>query len=151
MIINCLQEKKLPVYGKGENIRDWLYVTDHCNAISRVIEKGAIGQTYNIGGNNEIENIQIVKTICEILDDKIPRENKETYKMLIQYVEDRPGHDFRYAINSDKIKKDLGWVPEESFKSGIEKTINWYLENSNWWEKIQKKTYNQNRLGLKKT
>ena len=151
MIINCLQEKKLPVYGKGENIRDWLYVTDHCNAISRVIEKGAIGQTYNIGGNNEIENIQIVKTICEILDDKIPRENKETYKMLIQYVEDRPGHDFRYAINSDKIKKDLGWVPEESFKSGIEKTINWYLENSKWWEKIQKKTYNQNRLGLKKT
>ena len=143
MIINCLQEKKLPVYGKGENIRDWLYVTDHCNAISRVIEKGAIGQTYNIGGNNEIENIQIVKTICEILDDKIPRENKETYKMLIQYVEDRPGHDFRYAINSDKIKKDLGWVPEESFKSGIEKTINWYLENSKWWEKIQKKTYNQ--------
>ena len=150
MIINCLQEKKLPVYGKGKNIRDWLYVTDHCNAISRVIEKGAIGQTYNIGGNNEIENIQIVKTICEILDDKIPRENKETYKMLIQYVEDRPGHDFRYAINSDKIKKDLGWVPEESFKSGIEKTINWYLENSKWWEKIQKKTYNQNRLGLKK-
>ena len=142
---------KRQVYGKGENIRDWLYVTDHCNAISRVIEKGAIGQTYNIGGNNEIENIQIVKTICEILDDKIPRENKETYKMLIQYVEDRPGHDFRYAINSDKIMKDLGWVPEESFKSGIEKTINWYLENSKWWEKIQKKTYNQNRLGLKKT
>ena len=150
MIINCLQEKKLPIYGKGENIRDWLYVTDHCNAISRVIEKGAVGQTYNIGGNNEIENIQIVKTICEILDEKVPRKNKKTYKMLIQYVEDRPGHDFRYAINSDKIKKELGWIPKESFKSGIEKTINWYLENSKWWEKIQKKTYNQNRLGLKK-
>ena len=151
MIINCLNNKPLPVYGDGKNVRDWLYVTDHCSAIYKVYKNGKIQDTYNIGGNNEIENIQIVKTICEILDDKIPRENKETYKMLIQYVEDRPGHDFRYAINSDKIKKDLGWVPEESFKSGIEKTINWYLENSKWWEKIQKKTYNQNRLGLKKT
>ena len=150
MIINCLEEKKLPVYGKGKNIRDWLYVTDHCEAISRVIEKGTIGQTYNIGGNNEIENIQIVNTICDILDKKIPRKNQESYKMLIDYVKDRPGHDFRYAINSDKIKKELGWVPKESFKSGIEKTVNWYLKNSEWWKKIQKNTYNQKRLGLKK-
>ena len=150
MIINCLEEKKLPVYGKGKNIRDWLYVTDHCEAISRVIEKGTIGQTYNIGGNNEIENIQIVNTICDMLDKKIPRKNQESYKMLIDYVKDRPGHDFRYAINSDKIKKELGWVPKESFKSGIEKTVNWYLKNSEWWKKIQKNTYNQKRLGLKK-
>ncbi|MDA8753221.1 dTDP-glucose 4,6-dehydratase [Candidatus Marinimicrobia bacterium] len=150
MIINCLEENKLPVYGKGKNIRDWLYVTDHCEAISRVIEKGTIGQTYNIGGNNEIENIQIVNTICDILDKKIPRKNQESYKMLIDYVKDRPGHDFRYAINSDKIKKELGWVPKESFKSGIEKTVNWYLKNSEWWKKIQKNTYNQKRLGLKK-
>jgi len=150
MIINCIGEKKLPVYGKGKNIRDWLYVTDHCNAISRVIEKGSIGQTYNIGGHNEIENIQIVHTICDILDNKIPRKNKKSYKDLIKYVRDRPGHDFRYAINSDKIKKELGWAPKESFESGIKKTVNWYLENSNWLEKIQKNTYNQKRLGLGK-
>jgi dTDP-glucose 4,6-dehydratase len=150
MIINCLEEKKLPVYGKGKNIRDWLYVTDHCSAIMRVIEKGDIGQTYNIGGNNEIENIHIVNMICGILDNKIPRKNQKSYKELIEYVRDRPGHDFRYAINSDKIKKELEWAPEESFESGIEKTVNWYLENSKWWKKIQKNNYNQNRLGLSK-
>jgi len=150
MIINCIGEKKLPVYGKGKNIRDWLYVTDHCNAICRVIEKGSIGQTYNIGGNNEIENIQIVHTICDILDNKIPRKSKKSYKELIKYVRDRPGHDFRYAINSDKIKKELGWAPKESFESGIDKTVNWYLKNSNWLKKIQKNTYNQKRLGLGK-
>ena len=150
MIANCLDEKKLPIYGNGENIRDWLYVTDHCNAIYEVIKKGSIGETYNIGGNNEINNIDIVTKICDILDELKPRSQKQSYKELISYVSDRPGHDFRYAIDASKIKKKLGWTPKETFSSGIRKTIQWYLENEDWWRKIQNKIYNQERLGIKK-
>tara|TARA_Y100001970_G_scaffold15871_1_gene17823 strand:- start:5310 stop:6356 length:1047 start_codon:yes stop_codon:yes gene_type:complete len=150
MIANCLDKKPLPIYGNGENIRDWLYVGDHCNAIYEVIKKGEIGETYNIGGNNEINNIDIVTKICDILDELKPRSQKQSYKELISYVSDRPGHDFRYAIDASKIKKKLGWTPKETFSSGIRKTIQWYLENEEWWRKIQNKIYNQERLGIKK-
>lgn len=150
MVINALSEKKLPIYGKGLNIRDWLYVEDHCRAIHTVIEKGKPGQTYNIGGNNEITNIQIVEAICAILDNEIPLGSGKFYNENIIFVEDRPGHDFRYAINTSKIKKELGWDPKESFESGIQKTILWYLSNKSWWEKIQNQNYNQERLGLLK-
>ena len=149
MIANCLDEKPLPVYGKGNNVRDWLYVKDHCRAIDFIIKKGLVGETYCIGGNNEIRNIDIVNKICTILDKLRPRTNNLSYKKLIKYVPDRPGHDFRYAIDSSKIKGNLNWDAEETFESGILKTIIWYLENESWWRKIQKNKYNQERLGLK--
>ena len=147
MILNCLAQKPLPVYGTGENVRDWLYVHDHCDAINMVLRKGTIGETYNLGGNNEIKNIQIVKNICTILDEVKPAESGESYHQLITFVKDRPGHDFRYAINSKKIKQDLGWQPQETFQSGLRKTINWYLDNKDWWIETQKNIYQQERLG----
>ena len=148
MIANCIDEKPLPVYGKGHNIRDWLYVEDHCDAVYTVLQHGEIGETYNVGGNNEIRNIDIVKTICAILDEMRPSPNGKSYGNLISFVKDRPGHDFRYAIDASKIKTELGWTPKETFESGIRKTIEWYIENESWWRKIQDKTYNQERLGL---
>ena len=148
MIINSLNNLELPVYGKGNNVRDWLYVTDHCDAIWSVLNKGTMGQTYNIGGNNEIKNINVVRTICDLLDDLLPKENNESYSELISFVTDRPGHDFRYAIDANKIKKEIGWVPKESFESGIRKTIQWYLKNKLWWKAIQDNTYRQERLGV---
>ncbi len=148
MIANCLDEKPLPVYGKGLNIRDWLFVSDHCDAIVNVLNKGIIGETYNIGGNNEIKNIDIVNQICSTLDNIKPRSNGKSYSKLISYVEDRPGHDFRYAIDASKIKNNLGWEPKENFETGINKTINWYLKNESWWRKIQEVKYNQSRLGV---
>jgi len=147
MIINCLDWKPLPVYGDGTNIRDWLFVDDHCSAIKAVYENGAIGETYNVGGNNEIKNIDIVITICTILDDLQPSDNGKSYSELITFVKDRPGHDFRYAINAKKIQNELGWYPSESFETGIKKTIEWYLGNESWWKKIQDEKYNQERLG----
>ena len=131
LIHNCLNNKKLPIYGKGQNIRDWLYVEDHCEAIKEVLLKGSIGETYNIGGNNEKTNIEIVKTVCSTLDEIKPRKNNSSYKELITFVEDRPGHDFRYSLDISKIKKELNWQPQETFESGIRKTILWYLENMN--------------------
>lgn len=148
MIANCLDEKKLPIYGKGNNVRDWLYVNDHCDAINMVLKNGDIGNTYCIGGNNEIENIEIVNIICSIMDKLRPRSNNSSYKDLVTFVNDRPGHDFRYAIDSTKIKKELNWKPLETFETGIVKTIKWYLDNENWWRDIQKNTYQQERLGL---
>ena len=150
MIINALSGKSLPVYGTGLNIRDWLYVDDHCRAIHTVIEKGELGETYNIGGGNEITNIEIVKAICEILDYEKPLSSGNFYSKQIKFVSDRPGHDFRYAIDSTKIKKELDWEPKESFETGIQKTVIWFLENQNWWEKIQKLNYKQQRLGILK-
>ena len=147
MILNCLAEKPLPVYGTGENVRDWLYVQDHCDAINMVLQKGIIGETYNVGGNNEIQNIQIVRDICTILDEVKPAESGNSYHQLITFVKDRPGHDFRYAIDSTKIKQDLGWQPHETFQSGLRKTINWYLDNKDWWIEIQENIYQQERLG----
>ena len=131
LIHNCLNNKKLPIYGKGENVRDWLYVEDHCEAIKEVLVKGSIGETYNIGGNNEKTNIELVKTVCSTLDEIKPRKNNSSYKELITFVEDRPGHDFRYSLDISKIKKELNWQPQETFESGIRKTILWYLENMN--------------------
>ena len=148
MIINCLSNKSLPVYGKGENIRDWLYVEDHCKAINLILQEGAIGDTYNIGGNNEISNLNIVESICTILDKLKPSNSGKSYNQMISFVKDRPGHDFRYAINTTKIKKDLNWEPKETFDSGLIKTIKWYLENENWWKKTQKNIYKQERLGV---
>ena len=148
MIINCLNEKPLPVYGTGENIRDWLFVDDHCDAIHTIIEKGEIAETYNIGGNNEIQNIDIVKTICNLLDNIRPSENLKSYQELITFVKDRPGHDFRYAIDSSKLQNKLGWTPKETFEMGIRKTIDWYLDNKTWWQDIQNNTYQQERLGV---
>ena len=148
MIINCLQGSPLPIYGKGENVRDWLFVGDHCDAIHTVLAKGEIGETYNIGGNNEIKNLDVVNIICSLLDEISPRENGSSYSDLITFVKDRPGHDFRYAIDAGKIRNDLGWSPNESFETGIRKTIHWYLDNQNWWKAIQDNNYRQERLGV---
>ena len=148
MILNCLEEKPLPVYGTGENIRDWLYVEDHCDAIYTILQRGAIGETYNVGGNNEIKNIQIVEEICDILNDIHPAGSGKSYHELINFVKDRPGHDFRYAIDASKLKKEIGWEPKESFNTGIQKTIEWYLKNEEWWKTIQENTYKQERLGI---
>ena len=148
MIINCLHGKPLPVYGQGENVRDWLYVRDHCEAIHTVLTSGTVGETYNIGGNNEIRNIDVVTTICDLLNEITPSENGSSYADLITHVKDRPGHDFRYAIDARKIKNDLGWSPKESFETGIRKTIHWYLDNQDWWRAIQDNTYRQERLGV---
>ena len=148
MIINCLHRKPLPVYGKGKNVRDWLFVTDHCEAIHTVLTSGQVGETYNIGGDNEIKNIDVVLTICSLLDEMSPREDGSKYSKLITYVQDRPGHDFRYAIDATKINQELGWSPKESFETGIRKTIDWYLNNREWWQAIQDNTYQQERLGV---
>lgn len=141
MIINALNDKPLPVYGDGKNVRDWLYVEDHCKAIDLIIHKGRIGEIYNVGGHNEMPNIDIVKLICHAL-------NKP--EALITYVNDRKGHDLRYAINPEKIHRELGWLPETSFSGGIEKTISWYLDNKNWWQRIvdgEYKNYYQKMYG----
>ena len=147
MIINCIDWKQLPVYGNGENIRDWLFVEDHCIALETIFSKGEVGETYNIAGSNEIKNIDIVKIICDIMDELKPSKNG-SYRDLITFVDDRPGHDKRYAVDSTKLKNTLKWKPRESFQSGIKKTIKWYLNNEDWWRKIQKNNYNQQRLGL---
>jgi dTDP-glucose 4,6-dehydratase len=145
MILNALEGNLLPVYGKGNQIRDWLYVEDHARALVKVAVEGQVGETYNIGGHNEKQNIEVVSTICEILDELVPKSS--SYKDLISYVEDRPGHDMRYAIDSTKIKNDLGWVPEETFESGIRKTVQWYLDNKEWCQRVQDGSYQRERLG----
>jgi len=150
MILNALAGKSLPVYGDGRQIRDWLYVNDHVRALMTVLENGIIGETYNIGGNNEIENIEVVNTICNILDQLIPDQlnGLASFKDLIANVKDRPGHDVRYAIDASKIKNDLDWEPKEDFISGIRKTIEWYLANRSWSENIQDGSYKLERLGV---
>jgi dTDP-glucose 4,6-dehydratase len=148
MILNCLEHKPLPVYGKGLNVRDWLYVRDHCDAINTIIRSGKLGETYNVGGHNEMKNIEIVTTICRLLDELRPSDKLSSYTELITYVADRPGHDLRYAIDADKISRELGWVPKETFETGIRKTVLWYLEHEDWWRAIQSKKYQQQRLGL---
>ncbi|WP_440658037.1 dTDP-glucose 4,6-dehydratase [Ensifer adhaerens] len=148
MIVKALAGEPLPVYGNGANIRDWLYVEDHVRALQCVFEKGVPGQTYNVGGNSERRNIDVVKTVCEILDRQHPREDGQSYIDLITYVADRPGHDQRYAIDATKIGSDLGWRPIESFESGIEKTVVWYLTNRDWWAEILDRTQAAKRRGL---
>lgn len=145
--LNALEGKPLPIYGKGDQIRDWLYVDDHAIALRLVLETGKVGETYNIGGHNEKTNLEVVKTICAILDDLVPNLAQGHYEDLITYVKDRPGHDVRYAIDADKIANDLGWLPEETFESGIEKTIKWYLDNSEWCKHVQDGSYMRERVG----
>ena len=147
MILNALDGKPLPVYGKGNQIRDWLYVEDHARALVVVATQGEIGETYNIGGHNEKQNLDVVKTICAILDDIRPAE--QSYSSLITYVDDRPGHDMRYAIDASKIERELGWKPQETFESGIRKTVQWYLDNSEWCQHVQDGSYQRERLGGK--
>lgn len=145
VILNALENKPLPVYGKGDQIRDWLYVEDHARALYKVVTDGKPGETYNIGGHNEKQNIEVVLTLCEILQDLRPRSTH--YRDLITYVKDRPGHDMRYAIDASKIENELGWVPEETFETGIRKTVQWYLDNLDWCKRVQDGSYQRERLG----
>lgn len=149
-ILNALAGKPLPVYGNGEQIRDWLYVEDHARALYKVATEGRNGETYNIGGHNERKNIDVVRTICAILDKVVEQKpgNISHFADLITFVKDRPGHDLRYAIDAAKIERDLGWVPQETFESGIEKTVHWYLNNTTWWQRVLDGSYAGERLGL---
>ncbi|HCG5295009.1 TPA: dTDP-glucose 4,6-dehydratase [Vibrio parahaemolyticus] len=149
MILNALDGKPLPVYGDGMQIRDWLFVEDHARALYKVVAEGEIGETYNIGGHNEKANIEVVKTICALLEELRPDKpaGVESYESLITYVKDRPGHDVRYAIDATKIAQELNWTPEETFESGIRKTVEWYLNNPQWWQRVLDGSYSLERLG----
>lgn len=142
-ILNALSGKSLPIYGDGQQIRDWLYVKDHCSAIRRVLDAGQLGETYNVGGWNEKPNLEVVQTLCAILDDLKPRPNAKSYADQITYVTDRPGHDRRYAIDARKLERDLGWKPAETFESGIRKTVRWYLDNPEWVSNVTSGAYRQ--------
>lgn len=148
MINNALEGKALPIYGKGDNIRDWLFVDDHARALRVVLEKGTVGEVYNIGGFNEHTNLDVVHTLCDILDELLPQSEYAPHKNLIEFVTDRPGHDQRYAIDATKIERDLGWTPDETFKTGIRKTVEWYLKNRQWCENVLDGSYQKQRLGL---
>ncbi|MCF1504905.1 dTDP-glucose 4,6-dehydratase [Afifella sp. H1R] len=147
VILNALDEKELPVYGQGANVRDWLYVEDHARALALVVGKGEIGESYNIGGRAERTNLSVVETICDLLDERRPRDGNKSYRDLITFVTDRPGHDRRYAIDPSKIERDLGWRAQESFETGIARTIDWYLENEWWWGPLRAERYKGERLG----
>ena len=154
VILNALDGVALPIYGKGDNVRDWLYVEDHAKALQQVLEKGVVGETYNVGGSNEKTNLEVVETICATLDRlqpaRLSKLGLHSFKDLITFVSDRPGHDKRYAIDATKIKTQLGWKPEEDFESGIQKTVQWYLDNAWWWQPIREKKYAGQRLGVAK-
>tara|TARA_Y100001970_G_scaffold290789_1_gene425740 strand:+ start:58 stop:1104 length:1047 start_codon:yes stop_codon:yes gene_type:complete len=147
IISNCLSNKVLPIYGDGLNVRDWIYVDDHCRGVFMVLSNGKTGETYNIGGNQELTNIALVEKICDILDDIKPSKINNSYRDLITFVKDRPGHDFRYAIDSTKIKNELNFIPKETIDKGLRKTVKWYLENQDWINSIKANSYNQERLG----
>ncbi|OEF22688.1 dTDP-glucose 4,6-dehydratase [Vibrio rumoiensis] len=155
VILNALGAKSLPVYGDGSQIRDWLYVEDHARALYKVVTEGVVGETYNIGGHNEKKNIEVVETLCAILDELKPisdnpafnSSSMKNYNELITFVKDRPGHDVRYAIDASKIERELGWMPEESFETGIRKTVEWYLNNENWWQRVLSGEYQLARIG----
>ena len=153
IILNALEGKDLPIYGDGKQIRDWLYVEDHARALLHVALRGEIGETYNIGGHNEMQNIEVVKTVCSILDELVPckHNNITKYEELITYVIDRAGHDARYAIDATKIANELGWKPDETFSTGIKKTVHWYLDNNIWCDRIKDGTYQRERLGVIKS
>ena len=149
MILNALEGKPLPVYGDGQQIRDWLYVEDHARALILVAQTGALGQTYNIGGHNEKSNLEVVHRICDLLDNRLgPMSDGRSRRELIEFVQDRPGHDIRYAIDAGKIQRDLGWVPEETFDTGLAKTVDWYLANRTWWQRVRDGSYQGQRLGI---
>ncbi|MBA6095695.1 dTDP-glucose 4,6-dehydratase [Pseudomonas sp. NEEL19] len=143
VILNALEGKPLPIYGKGDQIRDWLYVEDHARALYKVVTEGEVGETYNIGGHNEKQNIEVVRTVCSLLDELRPDSKYRPHVDLLAYVQDRPGHDLRYAIDASKIQRELGWVPEETFESGIRKTVQWYLDNPEWVEHVKSGSYQQ--------
>jgi dTDP-glucose 4,6-dehydratase len=147
VILNALDEKPLPIYGNGVNVRDWLHVEDHARALALVATRGAIGENYNIGGRAERTNLRVVETICDLLDRKKPRRNGASYRSLIIFVSDRPGHDRRYAMDTGRIERELGWVPQESFDTGLARTIDWYLDNAWWWGPIRDGSYAGERLG----
>jgi dTDP-glucose 4,6-dehydratase len=149
VILNALDGKPLPVYGDGQQIRDWLYVEDHATAIWTVLRRGTVGETYNVGGLNERANLEVVRRICALLDEKAPREDGGSYAAQITFVADRPGHDRRYAIDCSKLRRDLGWAPRESFESGLEKTVDWYLAHRAWCDDITRRRYSRERLGLR--
>ena len=140
----------MPVYGKGTQVRDWLFVEDHARALVKVVTEGAVGETYNIGGHNEKQNIEVVRAVCGLLDELRPSSHDGIikYEQLITFVRDRPGHDVRYAIDASKIKRELGWVPQETFESGLRKTVEWYLANEDWWQSVLDGSYQGQRLGL---
>lgn len=150
VILNALAGKPLPIYGKGDQVRDWLYVDDHARALYKVVTEGEVAETYNIGGHNERQNIEVVHTICDLLEELRPEKPAGIahYRDLITHVTDRPGHDVRYAIDASKIARELGWTPAETFASGIRKTVQWYLENSEWWQRVLNGSYQMERLGL---
>jgi len=150
VILNAISGKALPVYGEGHQIRDWLHVEDHARALVKVVLEGNDGETYNIGGHNEKTNLEVVKTLCSILDEMVPNHPGDinNYEELIRYVEDRPGHDIRYAIDASKIDQKLDWRPDETFETGIRKTVEWYLKNKSWWQRVQDGSYQGERLGL---
>ena len=147
VILNALEGKPIPVYGRGDNIRDWLYVEDHARALVTIATRGAIGESYNVGGWNERTNIDVVKAICALVDEMAP-DGSGPHETLITFVTDRPGHDQRYAIDASKIKRELGWVPQETFESGLRKTVRWYLDNPEWWRRIRSGVYQGQRLGV---
>lgn len=148
IIFKALAGEKLPVYGDGRNVRDWLYVEDHCRGILAVLERGRVGEKYNIGGNSERENIAVVRTLCRLLDDAVPNSSHRPHEQLITFVADRPGHDRRYAIDATKIRDELGWMPQETFESGLTRTVRWYLENGDWCLRVIRGAYSGKRLGL---
>ncbi|WP_373886345.1 dTDP-glucose 4,6-dehydratase [Sphingobium sp. CFD-2] len=150
IIIRALSGAPLPVYGNGSNVRDWLFVEDHARALRTVFERGKPGETYNVGGNSERRNIDVVNSICDIMDRLLPRDNSRSYSEQINFVADRPGHDHRYAIDASKIRDQLGWQPSVTFEQGIETTVRWYLDNKPWWQDILDKRYTTERLGLEK-
>ena len=148
MILTALEERPLPIYGDGQNVRDWLYVEDHCRAIRRVLAVGRVGESYNIGARNEKSNLEVVTQLCLLLDELRPRRNGKSYLDLITFVQDRPGHDRRYAINPARVTGELGWVPHESFESALRETVQWYLANLPWCERVQNGSYQRERLGV---
>lgn len=150
VILNALDGKPLPVYGNGQQVRDWLYVEDHARALLKVVSEGKVGETYNIGGHNEQQNLHVVESICDLLDELAPRRDRQqagSYREQISFVSDRPGHDLRYAIDASKIERELGWKPEETFASGLRKTVLWYLDNLDWCRRVQDGSYQRERLG----
>ena len=148
MILNALAGKKLPVYGEGANVRDWLHVEDHCRALDLVVRRGRPGRTYNIGGHNELTNLEVVHTLCDILDELRPLAGGGGRRELVEFVTDRPGHDLRYAIDADRIAAELGWKPAYDFDTGLRATIRWYLDNQDWCEEVMQDRYDGERLGL---
>jgi dTDP-glucose 4,6-dehydratase len=148
MITNALLGRALPVYGNGENVRDWLYVHDHARALFAIAQWGRPGESYNVGARSERSNLAVVHAICDHLDALRPRADGASHRAAIRFVADRPGHDFRYAINPEKLERETGWTAEETFESGLEKTIQWYLENEMWWRTLREKRYEGERLGL---